>query len=256
MSFMHVIDTGTGTPLVLLPAFPFGSRMWDRLRPGLTEHARVITPDPRGFGKTPIDGAEPDLSVIAADVVAMLDRLDLDRAVVGGCSMGGYVAMAVLRAAPERVSGLLLIDTRQTADPPQGKENRHTIAARAERDGAGWMVEEVLPVLLGPTTQERRADVVDTVRQLISTVTPDAVAWAQRAMAARPDSTSVLRDADLPALIVHGEEDALIAVDAARTLAELLPRSELVVLPGAGHLPPLEVPVELTAIVSAWLSQF
>jgi pimeloyl-ACP methyl ester carboxylesterase len=253
---MDVIDTGTGTPLVLLPAFPFDARMWDRPRTGIAEHARVITPDPRGFGGTPIDGAEPDLTVIAADVVALLDRLDLERVVLGGCSMGGYAAMAVLSRAPERVSGLLLIDSRQTADPPQGRENRHAMADRAERDGVGWLADEMLPVLLGPTTHERRPDVVDTVRHLLSTVTPETIAWGQRAMAARSDSTGVLRDADIPALIVHGEEDPLIPVDAARTMAELLPRAELVVLPECGHLPPLEAPAELTEIVSAWLSHF
>jgi pimeloyl-ACP methyl ester carboxylesterase len=252
---MHVIDTGTGIPLVLLPAFPFDSRMWGRLRPGLAELARVITPDPRGFGRTPIDGAEPDLGVLAADVVGLLDRLELDKVVVGGCSMGTYVAMAMLREAPERVSALLIIDGRQTADPPQGKENRHATAARAEREGVAWLPEEMPQVLLGPTTLERRTDVVDTVRQLLSTVTPEAVAWGQRAMAARPDATAVLREADIPALIIHGEEDALIPVDAARTLAELMPRAELVVLPECGHLPPLERPAEVTSTVSAWLSQ-
>lgn len=256
MSSMHMIDTGSGVPVVLLPAFPFDSRMWDRVRPGLAEHARVITPDPRGFGKTPFDGAVPDLSVVAADVIALLDRLSLDRVVLGGNSMGGYEAMAVLRAAPERVSGLLLVDTRQSADPPQGKENRLSMAARAEREGVAWLAEETLPVLLGPTTHERRPDVVDTVRRLVSSVSPDAVAWAQRAMAARPDSSGILREADVPALVVHGEEDPLIPVEAARSLAELLPQAELVVLAESGHLPPLEVPSALTSAVSAWLSRF
>jgi pimeloyl-ACP methyl ester carboxylesterase len=253
---MHVIDTGTGTPLLLMPAFPFDSRMWGRTRPGIAEHARVITPDPRGFGATPIDGAEPDLAVLAGDVVALLDRLELDTAVVGGCSMGTYVAMAVLRAAPQRVSGLLLIDGRQTADPPQGKENRLAMAERAERDGVAWVAEEMPEALLGPTTLERRADVVDTVRHLLADVTPEGLAWAQRAMAARPDSTGVLREADIPALVIHGEQDALIPVDAARALAELMPRAELVVLEETGHLPPLEAPAEVTSTVSAWLSHF
>jgi pimeloyl-ACP methyl ester carboxylesterase len=252
---VHVIEAGSGTPLVLLPAFPFDARMWDRVRVGLAEHARVITPDPRGFGRSPLDGAEPDLGVAAADVLAMLDELALDRVVLGGCSMGGYVTMAVLRSAPERIAGLVLIDTRPTADVQQAKENRYTMAARAERGGVGWLAEEMLPGLLGPTTRERRPDVVDTVRRLVSEAPPAAVAWAQRAMAARADSAAVLRAADIPALVLHGEQDTLIPPEAARSMAELLPRAELVMLPESGHLPPLEVPAEVTMAVTGWLSQ-
>ncbi|HEV2782061.1 MAG TPA: alpha/beta hydrolase [Actinophytocola sp.] len=250
---MHFSDTGTGIPLVLLPAFPFDSRLWDRARTGLAEYARVITPDPRGFGRTPLDDAEPDLAVVAADVVALLDRLSLDRVVLGGCSMGGYVAMAVLRLAPERVGGLVLIDTRPAADVQQAKENRYAMAERAEREGvAGWLADQMLPVLLGPTTLERRPDVVDTVRRLLEEAPPASVAWAQRAMAARPDSSATLREAGVPALILHGEQDALIPTEAADGMAELL-GTEAVVLPETGHLPPLEVPAELTAAVSGFL---
>jgi pimeloyl-ACP methyl ester carboxylesterase len=252
---MHFTETGSGTPLVLLPPFPFDSRAWDRVRLGLAEHARVITPDPRGFGRTPLDGAEPDLSVIAADVLALLDRLELDRAVLGGCSMGGYEAMAVLRAAPERVGGLVLIDTKHTADAQEAKENRYATAERAEREGVAWLPDAMVGVLLGATTLARRPDVVDTVRRALAQAEPGSVAWGQRAMAARPDSGAVLRAADVPALVLTGEEDSLIPVDAARAMTELLPRAELVVLPEAGHLPSFEVPAELTAAVAGWLRQ-
>jgi pimeloyl-ACP methyl ester carboxylesterase len=238
---------------VLLPAFPFDRRMWDRVRPGLAERARVITPDLRGFGRTPLDGAAPDLGVAAGDVIGLLDELGLDRVLLGGCSMGGYVAMAVLRAAPERVGGLVLIDTKHTSDTQQAKENRYAMAERAEGEGVGWLADEMVPVLLGQTTVERRADVVDTVRRLMSEAAPAAVAWAQRAMAARPDSAAALRAADVPALILHGAEDGLIPVEAARRMAELLPRAELIVLPEAGHLPPLEVPAEVTTAVAEWI---
>ena len=250
---MHVTESGSGTPLVLLPAFPFDGRMWDRLRPGLAEQARVITPDLRGFGRTPLGVAAPDLEVAAGVVIGLLDELGLDRVLLGGCSMGGYVAMAVLRAAPERVGGLVLIDTKHTANTQEAKENRYTMAERADGEGTGWLADEMLPVLLGQTTVERRADVVDTVRRLMSEAAPAAVAWAQRAMATRPDSAAVLRAADVPALVLHGAEDGLIPVEAARGMAELLPRAELIVLPGAGHLPPLEVPAEVIAAVAEWI---
>jgi pimeloyl-ACP methyl ester carboxylesterase len=242
----------TDTPLVLLPAFPFDSRIWDRVTAGLTEHLRVITHDTRGFGKAPLGDREPDLAVVAEDVIARLDELGVDRFVVGGNSMGGYISMAVLRAVPSRVAGLVLVDTRANADAPEARETRLAAAERARREGTGWVADAMLPVLLGPTTLERRPDVVETVRRLVDEVSPDTYAWAQRAMAARPDSAGLLRDADIPALIAHGDEDAIIPLDAARTTAELLPRAELVVLKESGHLPPLEVPATLTATVLRW----
>jgi pimeloyl-ACP methyl ester carboxylesterase len=255
---VHVIDTGSGVPLVLLHAFPFDSRMWDRARAGVAEHARLITPDQRGFGRSPLSSngrpPEPDLDVVAADVLALLDRLELARAVLGGCSMGGYAAMAVLRAAPERVAGLLLVDTKASADPEPARENRYAMADRAEREGTGWLADTMLPIVLGTTSQERRPDVVDSVRRQVGEQDPVAVAWAQRAMAARPDSAGLLREAAVPVLVICGEEDTLIPVEAARSMTELLANGELVVLPECGHLPPLEVPAEFTSAVTGWLA--
>ncbi|HET9142661.1 alpha/beta hydrolase [Actinophytocola sp.] len=238
------------TPLVLLPAFPFDGRMWGAVADGLA--GPVIAPDPRGFGR-PVGDDEPDLDLLAADVVALLDERGLDRVVLGGCSMGGYVALAVLRTAPERVGGLVLIDTKPTADPPPAKQNRAAMAERAEREGVdGWLMADMLPLLLGPTTVEERPEVVETVRDLTAGLSPEGVAWAQRAMAARPDSSEALAAAEIPVLVLHGEQDAIIPVEAARATADLLRRGELVLFGESGHLPPLEVPAECAAAIMTW----
>jgi pimeloyl-ACP methyl ester carboxylesterase len=249
MEPMRYMDVGTGTPVVLLHAFPLDSRMWDAARSALAARARLITPDQRGFGGTPLSGA-PDLALAAADVVALLDRLDLRDVVLGGCSMGGYVAMAVLRAAPERVAGLVLVDTKATADTDAARENRRAVAARAEAEGVAFLAESTPGTLLGPSPS---ADVVRTVRELVAAQSPAAVAWAQRAMAARPDSTDTLRGLDVPALVLRGVEDGVVTAADAAHLLGLLPRAELVELPDVGHLPPLEAPDEFAAAVLSWL---
>ena len=238
------------TPLVLLHAFPLDNRMWDGVRAGIAEHIELITPDQRGFGGTPLGDEEPDLTAVATDV---LDRLDGRRVVLGGCSMGGYVAMAMIRQAPELVAGLLLVSTRATADADAGRANRHAMAARIEEEGPGFVPDTVLPTLLGNETGERRPEVVETVRALVSEQDGATIAWAQRAMAARPDSSELLRNTDVPTLIVRGEQDTLMPADEADALATLMPKAELVVLAGAGHLPPLEVPEEFTGAVARWL---
>ncbi|GAB1509840.1 alpha/beta fold hydrolase [Actinophytocola sp. KF-1] len=238
------------TPLVLLHAFPLDHRMWDGVRDGIAEHVELITPAQRGFGGTPLGNDTPDLTRVATDV---LDRLDGRRVILGGCSMGGYVAMAVLKQAPDQVAGLVLVSTRATADAEAGRANRHAMAARIEAEGPAFVPDAVLPTLLGTETTDRRPEVVEAVRTLVSEQSGEAIAWAQRAMAARPDSSEALRQADVPTLIIRGEQDTLIPADEAEALATLMPKAEVVVLAGAGHLPPLEVPEEFTGALARWL---
>ncbi len=236
------------TPVVLLHAFPLDSRMWDDVRPGIDG---IVTPDQRGFGAAPLGDASPELEVAAADVISLLDG---QRVVLGGCSMGGYVAMAVLRAAPSLVAGLVLVDTRAAADAPSARENRLAAADRAATEGVEWIPSAMLPALLGPTTRRTRPSVVSRTESLIMAQNPAAVAWAQRAMAARADSADLLRSTSVPTLIVRGAEDELIPRAEAESLASLLPEAEVVELSGAGHLPPLETPVEFTRALRAWLA--
>lgn len=226
-------------PLVLLHAFPLDSRMWD----GVRDLLKPITIDQRGGDRS------PDLVTIADDVLALLDERGIERAVFGGCSMGGYVAMAVLRRAPERVAGLVLADTRAGADAEEARANRLTMAARVESEGVEWVPDTVVTGLLGPSPDPA---VVERARELVLAQDPAEVAWAQRAMAARPDSTDVLAAADVPALVLVGEHDALTPPSLARELAGLLRRGEYVELAGAGHLTPLEAPEAFASAVLEW----
>lgn len=244
---MHLSD-----PVVLLHAFPVDSRMWDHMRPALG--SRLLTPDLPGFG-TAAPVPTPSLDEAAQAVLATLDELNVSRAVFGGCSMGGYVAMAVLRAAPSRVSGLILINTKATADTDQARATRFAVADRAEAEGTDWLADQMLTTLLGPTTLTERPEVEAELRTLIAAQSSSAVAWAQRAMAARPSSVELLRGSGLPALIVRGTEDALIPGEEASTMASALPNSKLVELPGIGHLAPLEAPADLAAAVTHWLRE-
>lgn len=247
-------EVGSGRPLVLLHAFPLSSAMWLAQREHLSSLARVVTPDLRGFGGSPLGFDEPSLDRSADDVVALLDRLGLDRVVLGGLSMGGYVAMALLRSHPERVEALVLADTKATADPDAARANRLRIADAVVADGTGVLVEEVLPKLLGSTSVMSRPHVVGRVKGLVQSAPPAAVAWAQRAMAARPDSLDVLRSADVPALVVVGDEDELSTAEDAQAMVDALPRGRLAVLPGSGHLTAVEVPDTFNLAVSRFLA--
>ena len=248
-------EAGSGLPLVLLHAFPLSSAMWLEQREILGARCRVITPDQRGFGGSPLGDDEPSLTHCADDVLALLDRLELDRVVLGGLSMGGYVAMELLRRAPERVAALLLADTKASADTAEAREVRLRTAETVERDGTAALAEQMLPVLVGRTTLERRAAVAGRIRGLVSAAPPAAVAWASRAMAARPDSFEVLRGVQVPALVVVGDEDALSPVDTAQAMVDALPQGRLAVVPEAGHLSAVEDPEAFGAVVTGFLEE-
>ena len=243
---LHVREAGVGQPLVLLHAFPLSSAMWLEQRNDLSDVCRVITPDLRGFGGSQLGFDEPSMDHMADDVAGLLDRMDLGEVVLGGLSMGGYVAMAFLRRHPGRIRALLLADTKAGADPQPARDKRERIAAA--------LVEEVLPALVGETTRRDQPLVQGRVRALVEAAPPAAAAWAQRAMAGRPDSLETLRALDVPALVVLGEEDELATRADGEAMVEALPQGRLVMLPGAGHLSAVEAPEAFSAAARGLVS--
>lgn len=240
---LYARDVGEGTPLVLLHAFPLSSAMWLGQREQLAQRFRVITPDLRGFGGSVLGTEEPSIDTMADDVVALLRSKGIGRAVIGGLSMGGYVAMAICRRHPDRVRGLILADTKASADSDTARQNRQRVADRITAEGkVDVLAEELLPNLVGPTTFRQRALVYGRVRGLLQATPPAAAAWAQLAMAARPDSIETLRGVKVPALVIVGSEDTLATEEDARAMVEALPNGVLQVIPRAGHLCAIEQP--------------
>lgn len=250
-----VRDTGAGAPVVLLHAFPLSSAMWRDVRVELADRCRLVTPDQRGFGGSPLGEDPPSLDLVADDVAAVLDRLGLARVVLGGLSMGGYATMAFLRRYPDRVRAVVLADTKATADPEAAAANRRRIAARLEAEGTtDALVDDVLPPLLGATTIRDRPWVAGRVHGLVEHAPPRAAAWAQRAMAARPGFLDTLREVGVPALVLRGAEDALSSQQDSEAMAGALPSGRLVVLHGAGHLSAVEDPTAFAAALSGFLA--
>jgi pimeloyl-ACP methyl ester carboxylesterase len=242
-------------PLVLLHAFPLDSRMFDGIRAAVAARVRLPTPDLRGFGDgpplAPIAAAAPDLTVFADDVLADLDAAGIERAIVGGVSMGGYIALNLLRRHPDRIAGLVLADTRGGADDDAARERRRGAAERADRGDIAAGPDAVAPLLAGGASDVVRAELA----AIAAAVPAATIAWAQRAMAARPDSTAALAGATVPVLVLVGEQDAITPPAVARELAATAPEAELVELAGCGHLTPAEDPVAFADALVGWLSR-
>lgn len=235
-------DVGGGTPLILLHAFPLSSAMWLAQREGLASRLRVITPDLRGFGGSPLGSDPPSIDVMADDVVDLLDAKGIERAVVGGLSLGGLVTIAFGRRHRDRLLGAVLAGVTANPDPEPERQSRLRGAERLEtEENVNALLEEVLPYLVGPTTLRQRALIYGRVKGLVQATPPHAAAWAQRAMA-EADGIEGLGELTAPVLVIAGAEDELATADNARTVAEALPNAELMTIPRSGHLTPVEQP--------------
>lgn len=240
---MEYDDVGKGVPVLLLHAFPLDRRMWRPQTAALADAARFIVPDQRGFGGTSKFDSAPSIAQMTDDVAALLDSLKIGTPVVlGGLSMGGYVALNFARRHPTRLRGLVLADTRAEADGAEAKANRDRMIAFAGENRAVDVIDALLPKMVSEETRSKRPEVVDEVRRIASEQTTSGIAAALAALRDREDATSWLGGIKVPTLVIVGAEDAITPPSAAQTLAKGITGAELATLPGAGHLANLETP--------------
>ena len=246
-------DRPRGT-LVVLHAFPLHARMWDPQLALAAYGWRVLAPHLRGFADGADDQTASTIDDYAGDVIDLLDTLHIEDTVVGGLSMGGYLAFALLRRAPGYLRGLVLADTRPQADTPEAVENRKRMLRTLADRGPSAVADEMVPKLLGTSTRANRPDTTDRVRAMILSNSPDAIAGAIRALMSRPDSTPLLSTIRCPTLIVVGEEDTLTPPALSEEMHRAIAGSELVIVPGAGHLSNLEQPTAFNSSLARFLT--
>ena len=254
---MHVVDQGTGVPLLLVHGFPLDHRMWLAQIETFSRTHRVIAPDLRGFGRSRSDDDAVSMEQYADDLAEMLDRLGVvERVVLCGLSMGGYIAWQFWKKHALRMRALVVCDTRAAADSPEARANRMKMVEHVLRaGGTQYVAEAMLPKLFAPGAQERVPNEVDLMRQTILASSPRAVAAALRGMADRPDMTGELKNISLPTQVIVGEHDALSTAAEMRTLAAAIPGAKFSEIRGSGHMTPLEHPAEFNAILASFLAE-
>jgi pimeloyl-ACP methyl ester carboxylesterase len=254
-SGVHYRDEGTGSVVLFLHAFPLGLSMWDDQARAFAASHRVVRFDDRGFGGTPA-GAEPlAMDTIADDAAALLDHLGIERAVVWGCSMGGYASLAFVRRHPERLRGLVLQDTRAGADTDEGRAKRTSLAERVIDEGPRAAADAFVPGLLGRTTHETNPDLVERVRATILANPSRGIANALLGMRERPDSFPTLPRIRVPTLVLCGEEDVLTPPAESEALHRGIAGSRLALIAGAGHLCNMEQPDAVGRALAAFLRE-
>jgi 3-oxoadipate enol-lactonase len=245
-------DTGEGPAVLFLHAFPLDASQWDRQVAAISDGYRCLRPDAFGCGSSPPPPAGLTLDDVAAAILAGLDARDISAVATVGLSMGGYVAMAMLRRQPDRVRALLLADTRATADGDAARQDRLAMAAKVRSEGVETIVEPMTERLLAPGSM-LDSHISDPVRGRIRRCTAAGVAACQEAMAARPDSTEVCAGLRIPVLCVCGAEDRLTPPDEMRSLAAAIPGARYELIDGAGHLSNLEQPARFDEIVRGFV---
>lgn len=241
------IDEGPadGPVVVLLHPFPVNAEIYRSDADVLSGTLRVLAPSMRGFGTSSrFDGTRaPSVDILADDVAAFLDALGVVQPVVlGGISMGGYVALAFARRHPARLRGLLLADTRAEPDTAEARVARERNIARVRAGDLAGFVEAQIPNLVSSESLAIREAIPDQIRTLALQSAPEAIIDALRALRDRPDARPDLPAIAVPTAVLVGEKDTLTPVDAAETLANAIPDARLEIVAGAGHIVNLEAP--------------
>jgi len=251
---LATVDQGRGVPLVLVHGFPLDHTMWSGQIDALAEDCRVIAPDLRGFGASDVTEGTVTMAQFADDLAGLLDALEIGEPVVlCGLSMGGYVAFEFWRRHGSRLKALVLCDTRAASDSPDAAAGRLKTAETVMAEGPSSLVEAMLPKLFAETTRKRHPELIDSVRKVMLSTDPRAVAAAARGMVERADATAMLAKIACPTLVVVGRHDVISPPDEMRAIQAAIPEARLVEIDGAGHMSPLENPVEFNAAIRDFL---
>jgi 3-oxoadipate enol-lactonase len=246
------VGTGAGLPLLFVHAFPLNRTMWAPQVSALVERCRCVAADLRGCGESSVS---PPYSMdqYADDLVHLLDQLHIDRVILVGCSMGGYVSFAFWRRHRHRVRALVLADTRAGADSDETIARRRHLIDVARAEGPTAIANLQIPSLVGKTTREKQPDTYDAVHRMIAQAPVEGIIGALQAMMTRPDSTPTLAAIDVPTLIVVGEEDVPTPAKESRAMHEQIPGSRLEIIEHAGHLANLERPAAFNHVLTEFL---
>ncbi len=238
---------------MLIHAFPLGARMYEPQLVLAERGWRIVAPQLRQFDGAPTDPPAASFDDYAGDIIDLLDGLHVTEAVIGGVSMGGYIAFAMFRRAPTYFQGLILADTRSQADTPEGIENRKKMLALVTEKGPAAVADEMLPKLISEETRRNQPAVERRVRELILANSADAIAGAIRGLMTRPDATPLLRTIHCPTLIVVGRDDGITPVAMSEQMQNAIAGSQLVVIEHAGHLANIEQPTAFNDAVGRFL---
>jgi pimeloyl-ACP methyl ester carboxylesterase len=243
---------GNGPAMLLLHGYPLSGALFARVREALQSDYKVITLDHRGYGKSEAPGTPDSVDVYAKDALAVMDKLGIDKAIIGGMSMGGPIALSMYRQAPQRFSGLILIDTIAAAASPAEAGLWNGVADMIRAGNMEAVIKTLMPDMLTGQTRMAQKPVVDYLETVMKQASREGAIGGAIALAKRPDASSMLGQIKVPTLIMVGLTDAVYSFEISRRMHEAIPNSKLAIIPGASHAAVFEAPGHAAAAISDW----
>jgi pimeloyl-ACP methyl ester carboxylesterase len=248
-------DLGThGTPIIFIHGFPFDKSMWNPQMDFLKSTRRVIAYDIRGYGKSTPGNEDASISLYADDLIQFMNMLQINKAIVCGLSMGGYILLNAINRYPQRFSSIILCDTQCISDNPASKEKRYKTIELIEGGGIKEFTDGFIKNIFFEGTLNNKKDIVNKIESTVLSTSTESIISTLRALANRDDSCSTLSQISVPTLIICGKEDKITPVAQSEFLNKNIPNSKLNIIPDAGHLSNLEQPEEFNKILSAFLN--
>lgn len=242
----------SGLPVIFIHGFPFNLNMWQPQLKTIPEKFFTIAYDIRGHGESDYGDGQYLIEFFVEDLIDLLNHFKIQRAVLVGLSMGGYIALRTIERNPERVSALVLCSTKSAADTNEAKIRRARQIKLVKSEGMTKFTEEFLKLIFHPDTFSRAPSMVNLIREIIYKTSPLAVAATLVALSARTDTTDSLQNIKVPTLIMAGETDTLTTPDDAIKMQNLIPNSELHIIPNAAHM----INLENTVLFNKYLITF
>ncbi|HEY5823927.1 MAG TPA: alpha/beta fold hydrolase [Cyclobacteriaceae bacterium] len=249
-------DEGKGITIVFIHGFPFDKSMWGQQLVLLRDQFRVIAYDVRGHGNTSANSNEFSIPQFTNDLLAFLNQLEIEKVIICGLSMGGYIALHAIESFPDKITGLILSDTQCAADTEEAKGKRMKTIELIRNNGLDQYASDSVKNLFAPSSLENQKDKVDFIKNTILKTVPDNICKALMALANRKEKCSILEKIKVPVLILVGEEDKVTPIAAATKMHELIKGSTLHSIKKAGHLSNLENPEEFNTYLKEFLTKF
>lgn len=241
-------EYGSGKVLILLHAFPLSGKMWKpNIKSLVNANLRVITPDLRGFGENNNFSDINLMEDMANDIAELLEDLEIETAIIGGLSMGGYVTFELYKLFPEKFSALVLCDTTFEADTEEKRNLRFKLIKKTEKHGSKALVENTLPNLISDFTKQNNKDLSEELEKVFLECLPESAIAALRGMAERSDHTNLLDKINVPTLLIFGEQDKITNLETAKLMNKQIADSELIIIKNTGHFSNLENPSEFNS---------
>lgn len=251
---IHYNDSGIehASPVIFIHGFPFSSEMWTEQMELLSDTHRVISYDVRGHGKSELGDGHVLIDFLVDDLFGLMDHLGVQSANIIGLSMGGYIALRGVEREPERFLSLVLCNTKSEADPNEAKAKRADAIRTIKTDGVQVFADNFLKSVFAQQSFDQHPDAIRKIRAMIEKTSPDTLCSTLIALAARTDTTGALKNINMPALILVGEDDQLTPPAAAQAMANRIQGAQIYILPNAAHMSNLENPEEFNAYLRSF----